>query len=587
MIKKILIANRGEVASRIVRTAKKMNIKTVAVYSEADINSLYVKQADEAIFIGPSPVMQSYLNQKNIIKAIELSGANAVHPGYGLLAENAEFVSALKRRGIIFIGPSTEAINKMGDKIEAKKIAQKAKVNIIPGYAGVIKNAKEALKLAKKIGYPIMIKAAAGGGGIGMRIARSPQEMEQAFLSAQNEAKNSFADGRIFLEKYIENPRHIEIQILGDKHGNWVCLGERECSIQRRHQKIIEETPSIFIDDKTRQKMYKQSVALAKAVNYHSAGTIEFIVDKNRKFYFLEMNTRLQVEHPITELVTGVDLVEQMIFIAQNQKLDIRQEDVRLKGWAMEARICAEDPAAGFLPSTGRINFYQEPDESKNIRIDTGIYEGGEVSMFYDSMLAKLCTYAPTRKECIDVMNNALSSYIIRGISHNIGFLETIFHSPRFIQGDISTHFIEEEYKEGFTGSELGNEGNAVVLSAACFAFLESIRRNAAITPQMRKQQRMVGTRWVIFLDNTQYPVIVRPIDDRGYKVVFEDRKMYITSNWVLGAKLFQCTINHKEYNLQVEMAGSGMYLTFKGSKYYAKILSPRAAELNKFMPMK
>ena len=422
MIKSLLIANRGEIACRIIKTAKAMGIRTIAVYSEADSNSLHVSHADKAIYIGSSSATQSYLNQDRIMDAIKISGADAVHPGYGFLSENAIFAERLEKAGIIFVGPSANAIRSMGDKIEAKKIAKKAGVSIIPGYMGEIKDIKHATKIASKIGYPIMLKAAAGGGGKGMRVVYGPDEMKQALSSAQNEAKNNFSDSRTFIEKFIENPRHIEIQLIADKHKNYVCLGERECSIQRHHQKIIEEAPSSFVDPKTRKKMYSQAVSLAEKVNYFSAGTIEFIMDNNKNFYFLEMNTRLQVEHPVTEFITGIDIVEQMIRIASGENLPFKQKDINLNGWAFESRIYAEDPSTGFLPSTGKITTYKEPFNIDGVRIDTGVYEGGEVSMFYDPMISKLCTFAPDRQSAITIMQEALSKFIIRGISHNISF---------------------------------------------------------------------------------------------------------------------------------------------------------------------
>ena len=585
MIKKLLVANRGEIACRIFRTAKRMGIKTVAVYSEADVNAAHVHQADEAIYIGQSPATLSYLNQESILEAIKVSGADAVHPGFGFLSENASFASLLEKNNIIFVGPSAKSIVDMGDKIRAKKIAQKSGVNTIPGYLGAIRSVKEALKIANKIGYPIMLKAAAGGGGKGIRVVKCDDEMAQAFQLTKNEAKNSFLDERTFIEKYIENPRHIEIQLLADKYGNYVCLGERECSIQRHHQKVIEESPSTFVDHKLRQKMYTQSVSLAKNTKYYSAGTIEFIVDQKKNFYFLEMNTRLQVEHPVTELITGIDIVEQMINIADGRKLSFAQKDVVLNGWAIESRICAEDPTCGFLPSTGQITTYREPEASDAIRIDTAVYEGGEVSMFYDSMIAKLCTYAPSRGECIEIMNNALGSYVIEGISHNITFLQAIVNSSRFLSGDISTSFISEEYKDGFTGSVLRDEDNTVILSAASFVFSRHMKRNSAIhaNNQMYNQQRTLGTRWVVMLDQKSYPVTVRPID-HGYKISFENRRLYITSNWTLGNKRFQCTINGKEYNLQVELDGLNLNVSFNGLETVVRMFNSRAAELYKFM---
>lgn len=583
MIKKLLIVNRGEIACRIIKTARKMQIYSIAVYSEADKHSLHVKLADQAIYIGPSPATQSYLNHKRILDAIKISGADAVHPGYGFLSENSEFAELMDKNNITFIGPSADAIKKMGDKIQAKKIAQDAGVNIIPGYIGAIRNEKEALKIASKIGYPIMLKAAAGGGGKGIRVVRSKEEMQQAFSSTKNEAKNNFSDARTFIEKFIENPRHIEIQLIADKHGNYVCLGERECSIQRHHQKVIEEAPSAFIDEKIRKKMYAQSIALAKKVKYFSAGTIEYIADQKQNFYFLEMNTRLQVEHPVTELITGIDIVEQMLRIAQNEKLSFKQKDIKLNGWAIESRIYAEDPTCGFLPSTGRISTYTEPKITENIRIDTGVYEGGEVSMFYDAMISKLCSLAPTRQQAINVMKDALGQYVIRGISHNISFLQAILNTQKFADGDISTNFIEDEYKDGFTGAILGTEESAVILSAAVFICLTEIKRSISITDQLRSASRSMGTRWVVRLDDRNYPVTVRPIDN-GYKITFESRRLYVTSKWLLGTKLFQCIVNGKNYSLQIEYMQDGLNLTFMGSTVKAAIFTPRAAELNKFM---
>ncbi len=582
-IKRLLIANRGEIAKRVIKTAKRMGISTVAVYSEADVNALYVRLADKAVYVGESPATQSYLNQSKIIDAIKMTGADAVHPGYGFLSENSEFVLQLERLGVIFVGPSSESIQIMGDKIEAKKLAKGCKVSVVPGYIGEIRTEKEALKIAAKIGYPIMVKAAAGGGGKGIRVVRSPEEMLMAFNSARNEAQSTFADSRIFIEKYIENPRHIEIQVLGDKYGNYVCLGERECSIQRHHQKIIEEAPSLFIDDATRKKMYAQAIALAKGSRYHSAGTVEYIVDVKRNFYFMEMNTRLQVEHPVTELVTDIDIVEQMIRIAEGEKLPFKQADIKLNGWAIEARICAEDPIAGFIPSTGIVDTYREPPESPHIRIDSGVFEGGEISMFYDSMVAKLCTKADTRDGAIEHMKNALNAFVIRGISHNITLLQAIITSKKFAIGDISTKFIDNEYKDGFSGADLSDESHAVILCSAVFIFLTDIKRCMNISGQIRNATKSVGTRWVVQLDNDKYPVTVRPIED-GYKISFENKRFYIISKWVLGSKLFSCKLNEKAYSVQVEYLTKGWYLTCMGCKVLVKIYTPRAAELSKFM---
>jgi propionyl-CoA carboxylase alpha chain len=582
-LKKILIANRSEIACRVIRTASKLGIKTVAVYSDADNNSLHVKYADEAIYIGKSPATQSYLNVETILKAIKISGADAVHPGYGFLSENADFAKLMEKSNINFIGPSPNAIKKMGDKIEAKKLAKDAGVNIIPGYIGAIKTENHAVKIAKSIGYPIMLKAAAGGGGKGMRVVKSDDEMQQAFRSTKNEAQNNFSDSRTFIEKLIIRPRHIEIQILADKHGNYVCLGERECSIQRHHQKVIEEAPSPFITDKIRKKMYAQSVALAKKVKYFSAGTIEYIVDQEGNFYFLEMNTRLQVEHAVTELITGIDIVEQMIRIAEGNKLPFKQKDISLNGWAMESRIYAEDATCGFLPSTGRIIGYKEPKLNDSIRLDTGIYEGGEVSMFYDAMIAKLCTHSENRSKTIDLMRHSLGEYIIRGVSHNISFLQAVLNNKKFIEGNISTNFIEEEYKEGFSGAELNDELSSVVLCVSIFAFINTIKRMSHVSGQQRGMSRAIGTRWVAKLDDINYPVTVRS-HEGGYKIAFENRKFYITSNWEAGRRLFQCKINDKDYSLQIEKVKDSYNITFMGSKVKTHLLSPRTAKLYKFM---
>lgn len=582
-IKKILIANRNEIACRIIKTARKLGIKTIAVYSDADSNSLHIKHADEAIYIGKSPATQSYLNIDAIVKAIKVSGADAVHPGYGFLSENSEFASLMEKLGVNFIGPSPESIKKMGDKIEAKKIASAAKVNVIPGYIGAIKSEKHGVKIAKSIGYPIMLKAAAGGGGKGMRVVDSDSAMQQAYRSTKNEARNNFSDARTFIEKLIIKPRHIEIQILADKHGNYVCLGERECSIQRHNQKIIEEAPSTFISTHIRKKMYSQSIALAKKVNYFSAGTVEYIIDQEANFYFLEMNTRLQVEHAITEMITGIDIVEWMIKIAEGKKLNFKQKDIKLNGWAMESRIYAEDVSCGFLPSTGRIIGYKEPKTSNQVRLDTGVYEGGEVSMFYDAMIAKLCTHSENREKTIELMKNSLGEFIIRGVSHNINFLQAILANKKFMTGYISTNFIQEEYSQGFSGAELNSELNSVVLCASVYVFIQNIRRISHVSGQHRGMSRSIGTRWVSKLDEVNYPVTVRS-DNNGLKITFENRKFYITSNWEIGRRLFRCSINDKDYSLQLEKMKDCYYISFMGSTVKTMLLSPRTAELYKFM---
>jgi len=456
---KILIANRGEIACRIIKTCRKMGIATVAVYSDADQDALHVEMADQAVRIGPPPSAQSYLQAQRIVEACQQTGAQAVHPGYGFLSERRSFAEALAEAGITFIGPNNTAIAAMGDKIESKKLALAANVNTVPGYVGEIRDEAHAKTIAKEIGYPVMVKASAGGGGKGLRIVRRETELAQAIQSSQNEARASFGDDRLFIEKFVTEPRHIEIQVLGDKHRNVIYLGERECSIQRRHQKVIEEAPSPFLDAKTRQAMGEQAVALAQAVGYDSAGTVEFIVDKDRNFYFLEMNTRLQVEHPVTELITGVDLVELMIRVAAGETLPIKQSDVTLNGWAVESRIYAEDPYRGFLPSTGRLVRYQPPPESTRdgvtVRNDTGVYEGGEIAVFYDPMIAKLCTHASSRERTIEAMGEALDEFRIEGIGNNVDFLNAIMHHSRFREGRLSTAFIAEEYPDGFHGRPL------------------------------------------------------------------------------------------------------------------------------------
>jgi len=494
MFKKILIANRGEIACRVIKTARKMGIKTVAVYSSADKDALHVEMADEAVAIGLPPAAESYLVIDKIIDACKKTGAEAVHPGYGFLSENPKFAIALQEEGIAFIGPNIKAIEAMGDKIESKKFANAAKVSTVPGYLGVIADDKEAVKIANEIGYPVMIKASAGGGGKGMRIAWSEKEVAEGFAASKSEAKSSFGDDRVFIEKFVTQPRHIEIQVLGDKHGNAIYVLERECSIQRRNQKVIEEAPSPFLDEKTRKAMGEQAVALAKAVNYESAGTVEFIVDKDRNFYFLEMNTRLQVEHPVTELITGIDLVEQMIRVAAGETLSLKQSDIKINGWAIESRIYAEDPYRSFLPSTGRLVRYQPPAEEVKdgltIRNDTGVYEGGEISIHYDPMIAKLCTHGPDRLTAIDHMSVALDQFRIEGIQHNIPFLGAIMEHPRFRSGNITTGFIAEEFPEGFHGVEL-NDARRVKL-AAIAVFMNKLHADRAvqITGQLSNRPR-------------------------------------------------------------------------------------------------
>lgn len=584
---KLLIANRGEIACRIIKTCRKMGIKTVAVYSDADTNSLFVQMADEAINIGPSPSSQSYLNSAKILDAVKRTGATMVHPGYGFLSENRAFANALEKAGIIFVGPSTLSIEKMGDKIESKKIAMNAGVSTVPGHMGIVKDGEEARKIAIEIGFPVMVKASAGGGGKGMRIVWKEEDMAEAFIITTNEAKNSFLDDRIFIEKFIENPRHIEIQVIADKQGNIVCLGERECSIQRNNQKVIEEAPSPFIDEKTRQKMYEQSKALAKEVKYYSAGTIEYIMDKNKNFYFLEMNTRLQVEHPVTELVTGVDLVELMINIALDKKLPFKQEDIKLNGWAIESRIYAEDPARGFLPSSGRINLYIEPERSENIRVDSGVYEGGEVSMFYDAMIAKLCSYGKDRNEAIVHMRQALESYAIGGVSHNISFLETIMKNERFASGNLTTSFIKEEFPAGFSGSELDSQAEEVLIASAMDIFLKNYERNAHMTGQLANRKKQISERWVVMIDDKSYLVNLIDKTPDSLEIECNNDNIILKSTWNNGEKLFRGEINGKNVGVKIrENNNTGSYLMqYSGLDAFVSVYSPRTAELSKFMP--
>lgn len=583
---KVLVANRGEIALRIMKTLRKMGIKSVAVYSEADTNAEHVQYADEAYYIGNSPATESYLSIPNILSAIRISGASAVHPGYGFLAENPGFANTLKREGITLIGPSAKVIKKMGDKIEAKKIAIESGVSTVPGYIGIIDSLEQAVEIAAKIGFPVIIKAAAGGGGRGMRVVNDANEMEDAFASAKFEAENCFNDGRVFIEKLIIAPRHIEIQVIADQHGNAVCLGERECSIQRYHQKVIEEAPSSFVDEATRQKMYTEVVELVNKVGYYSAGTVEFMMDANKNYYFLEMNTRLQVEHPVTELITGIDLVEQMIRVAAMEKLPFTQKDVKLNGWAIESRICAEDPARGFLPSSGRILEYKEPLKSTNIRVDSGVSAGGEVSMFYDAMIAKLCTYAKTRKEAIELMKNALSSFVIQGISHNISFLEALIGHDRFASGDIHTGFIDEEYPDGFSNAKLTPEINEVFLATAILAFLTEQKRTAALSNPMTDQLHKIGTRWVVSVDGRQFPVMIKPVEG-GYNIRYSTNRINVRGNWNIGNPLITATISGKKSHVKVERIRAGYRLTHSGTTVDVFVRSPRMSELEALMPIK
>ncbi len=572
---KILVANRGEIACRVIRTCKRLGIKTVAVYSEADADALHVREADEAVLIGPPPSAQSYLLIDKIIEACKQTGAQAVHPGYGFLSEKEAFQKALAAEGIKFIGPDARAIYAMGDKIESKKLAQKAGVSTVPGYLAAIPNADEAVKIAQKIGYPVMIKASAGGGGKGMRIAYNDAEAHEGFGSATNEAKASFADDRVFIEKYVEEPRHIEIQLIADGHGNCIYLWERECSIQRRHQKVIEEAPSPFLDAKTRKAMGEQAVALAKAVKYKSAGTVEFIVDKHRKFYFLEMNTRLQVEHPVTELITGLDLVELMIRVAAGEKLPFQQKDVKLEGWAVEARVYAEDPFRNFLPSTGRLVKYREPQPGPDVRVDTGVFEGGEISMFYDPMIAKLCSYGPTRNAAIDRMRRALDEFYVRGVSHNVPFLAALMAHPRFVAGNLTTNFIAEEFKGGFTAEHLP-PGDPAML-AAIAAVVDRIHGHRAGSPQSER---------VVMLNRAPIAVSVSG-GGLEYVVETDGRHIVIETGWLPGEPLVRAKVDQHDIVVQVDALGSGWRLVHEGGQADVLVLTPRQAELYALMPVK
>ncbi|WP_428675397.1 acetyl-CoA carboxylase biotin carboxylase subunit [Reyranella sp.] len=575
MFDKILIANRGEIACRVIRSCKRLGIKTVAVYSEADADALHVREADEAVFIGPPPATQSYLLIDKIVEACKQTGAQAVHPGYGFLSEKQDFQKALAAAGITFIGPDAHAIYAMGDKIESKKLAQEAGVSTVPGYLAAIPNPDEAVKIANDVGYPVMIKASAGGGGKGMRIAYNDTEAREGFVSATNEAKASFADDRVFIEKYVEEPRHIEIQLIADGHGNCLYLWERECSIQRRHQKVIEEAPSPFLDKATRKAMGEQAVALAKAVQYKSAGTVEFIVDKNRKFYFLEMNTRLQVEHPVTELITGLDLVELMIRVAAGEKLPLKQKDVKLEGWAVEARVYAEDPFRNFLPSTGRLVKYREPKAGPDVRVDTGVYEGGEISMFYDPMIAKLCTYGKDRLHAIDRMRRALDEFYVRGVSHNVPFLAALMAHPRFREGRLTTNFIAEEFKGGFTAADLPPRDPAALAAVAAVA--ERVRDERRGTTQDSR---------TVMLNRTPVALTITG-KGSGFAVEVAGRRIEIEADWQPGDPLFHGKVDGQVVAVQVDAVGSGWRLIHEGGQAEALVLTPRQAELYALMPVK
>jgi len=593
MFKRILIANRGEIACRIIRTARAMGIGTVAVYSEADKDALHVEMADTAVAIGPPPAADSYLVIDRIVAACRQTGAEAVHPGYGFLSEREAFPRALEQAGIVFIGPNPKAIAAMGDKIASKKAAAAAGVSTVPGHLGVIENEVEAIAIAEEIGYPVMIKASAGGGGKGMRIAFSNAEVAEGFARARSEAKSSFGDERVFIEKFITDPRHVEIQVLGDKHGNVIHLGERECSIQRRNQKVIEEAPSPLLDEATRKTMGAQAVALAKAVGYDSAGTVEFVAGQDRSFYFLEMNTRLQVEHPVTELVTGIDLVEQMIRVAAGEKLSIRQGDVKLKGWAVESRVYAEDPYRNFLPSTGRLTRYRPPAEriaaGITVRNDTGVYEGGEISLFYDPMIAKLVTHAPSRDAAVDAQAGALDAFVIDGIRHNIPFLAALMAHPRWRAGKLSTGFIAEEFPEGFHAH--APEGARAVVLAAVAAAIDHVmgERKRRISGQISGRMVTRESQRAVWLDDTEIRLEVRR-ENGEIEVRFPGSKggrHHLASDWRPGDPLWNGTIDSRPVAVQVRGIPNGFALSYRGVETRAYVYTEREARYARLMPVK
>jgi propionyl-CoA carboxylase alpha chain len=591
MFNKILVANRGEIACRVFKTAKKMGIQTVAVYSDADKNALHVEMADEAVHIGAAPASESYLIIDKIVDAAKQTGADAIHPGYGFLSERAEFAERLKAEKIAFIGPPTVAIEAMGDKITSKKIAAEAGVSTVPGHMGLIDDADHAVKIATEIGYPVMIKASAGGGGKGMRIAYNDAEAREGFDRSKSEAASSFGDDRIFIEKFVEEPRHIEIQVLADNHGNCIYLGERECSIQRRNQKVIEEAPSSFLDEATRKAMGDQSVELSKAVDYSSAGTVEFIVDKDKNFYFLEMNTRLQVEHPVTELITGVDLVEQMIRVAAGEVLSLSQDDIKLNGWAMESRLYAEDPYRNFLPSIGRLQRYRPPQEGVKdngaiVRNDTGVFEGGEISMFYDPMIAKLCTWGKTRENSIDEMRMALDRFEVEGIGHNLPFLSAVMGHERFQSGNITTAFIAEEYPEGFEGvAPVEFDRRIFALSALVLNAIATDRSHQDVLASVITSDTTDGNK-VVLLDGHSLSAKIARVDDE-FEVAFDDKSYRVSTNWSRGDKIAHLLIDDVECVIKTDPITSGFRMRQGGMDINVQVLSPRVAELAALMPEK
>ena len=592
MFTKLLIANRGEIACRVIKTARKMGIKTVAVYSDADAQALHVKMADEAVNIGPAASAQSYLVMEKIIAAAKATSAEAIHPGYGFLSEKAAFSAACEANGIAFIGPDPKAIESMGDKITSKKLAAEVGVATVPGFMGLIDDEAHAAKIAKKIGYPVMLKASAGGGGKGMRIAWNDAEAREGFTLSRSEAKSSFGDDRIFIEKFITEPRHIEIQVLGDKHGNVLYLNERECSIQRRNQKVVEEAPSPFLDATTRKAMGEQAVALAQAVGYTSAGTVEFIVDSKRNFYFLEMNTRLQVEHPVTELITGLDLVEQMIRVAAGEKLAFKQSDVKINGWAIESRLYAEDPYRNFLPSIGRLTRYRPPHEGEQrdktiLRNDTGVYEGGEISMFYDPMIAKLCTWGPDRITAINAMQVALDEFEVEGIGHNLPFLSAVMGHERFRQGNITTAFIAEEFPEGFKGVVASGDELKALARIAAYIHVKGQERDAQISGTMANHRRKISENWVVSIAGQNINARVKQ-ESVGHHISINDEKpLLVSSAWQTGQTLGHFRFDGVELSVKITVSPKGVRLRWRGMDVTAQVREPHVAALASLMPVK
>lgn len=592
MFKKILVANRGEIACRVFRTAKSLGINTVAVYSEADQNALHVSMADEAVEIGPAAAADSYLIVDKIVDACKQTGADAVHPGYGFLSERAEFARRLEKEGITFIGPPANAIESMGDKITSKKLAADAGVSTVPGHMGLIDDAEHAVKISKSIGYPVMIKASAGGGGKGMRIAWNDEEAREGFERSKSEASASFGDDRIFIEKFVTQPRHIEIQILADSQGNCIYLGERECSIQRRNQKVIEEAPSPFLTEATRRAMGEQAVALARAVNYSSAGTVEFIVNGEQEFFFLEMNTRLQVEHPVTELVTGIDLVEQMIRVAAGKKLTIKQNDVQLRGWAVESRLYAEDPYRNFLPSTGRLRKYSAPTKGVQanktiVRNDTGVEEGGEISMFYDPMIAKLCTWGEDRGKALDAMASALDSFELEGIGHNLPFLAAVIDHPRFRKGDLTTAFIDDEYAGGFTGVDPDKETITQLAIMAAVLQYKIDGRAISISGQLRPLKEPSEKHWVYNVELANEEVVVQLGGAESLSVLIGNSWHPIEIEWQPGDSLAKCKIGRTELIVKVSITRAGFRMRYRGADMQVLVLPPHIALMQSLMPEK